>query len=201
MMTSPTNPSVLSVFGLAIVFEWHYDDLVDENKRRGDRIKQLESEAQDKANRLLEIDSNSDRQKATIQNMQEQIARLEQCDRTNNEVIEELNSHLFNVRQKLQAAQKELDAIKEVHTKTLAANAELDKKLGEAIANLSATELQCNEQTIKISTLQVSRNALLKDFDNSKLAVNIELDNHRIGILAALDNLERSLRCESVEGS
>ena len=199
MMTSHTNPSVLSVFGLAIVFEWHYDDLVDENKRRGDRIKQLESEAQDKANRLLEIDSNSDRQKATIQDMQQQIARLEQCDRTNNEVIDDLNANLFNVRQKLQAAQKELDAIKEVHTKTLAANALLDSKLEEALSNWSIAELQCNEQTIQISTLQTSRSALLEDFDNSKRAVNIELDNHRIAILKAMDNLERSLRCESVE--
>jgi chromosome segregation ATPase len=198
-MTSHTNPSVLSVFGLAIVFEWHYDDLVDENKRRGDRIKQLESEAQDKANRLLEIDSNSDRQKATIQDMQQQIARLEQCDRTNNEVIDDLNANLFNVRQKLQAAQKELDAIKEVHTKTLAANALLDSKLEEALSNWSIAELQCNEQTIQISTLQTSRSALLEDFDNSKRAVNIELDNHRIAILKAMDNLERSLRCESVE--
>jgi len=71
--------------------------------------------------------------------------------------------------------------------------------LGEAIANLSATELQYNEQTVKIATLQTSRNALMTDFDNSKLAVNIELDNHRIAILKAMDNLERSLRNPSVE--
>jgi len=37
--------------------------------------------------------------------------------------------------------------------------------LGEAIANLSATELQYNEQTVKIATLQTSQNALLTDFD------------------------------------
>ena len=200
MATSLSKHSlVFPVFGWVIIPEWLYQDYVSENQIKRDRIQQLESDVKDKANRMAEINSNSDRQKSTIQNMRDQIARLEQCDRTNNEVIKDLNANLCLVKQNLQAVQRELDAIKEVYTKTLAANAELDKKLGEAIANLSATELQYNEQTVKIATLQTSRNALLTDFDNSKLAVNIELDNHRIAILKAMDNLERSLRNPSVE--
>jgi chromosome segregation ATPase len=200
MATSLSKHSlVFPVFGWVIIPEWLYQDYVSENQIKRDRIQQLESDVKDKANRMAEINSNSDRQKSTIQNMRDQIARLEQCDRTNNEVIKDLNANLCLVKQNLQAVQRELDAIKEVYTKTLAANAELDKKLGEAIANLSATELQYNEQTVKIATLQTSRNALMTDFDNSKLAVNIELDNHRIAILKAMDNLERSLRNPSVE--
>jgi chromosome segregation ATPase len=199
MLTSSSSPLILSAFGYAIIPDWHYEDLKSENEIKRDRIQQLESDGKDKANRLAEIQSNSDRQKATIQNLREQAGLLELANRTNDEVIDELNNQLVNFGKRLQETQKELDTIKDAYRKTLAANAELDKKLGEAIANLTATELQCNEQTVQISTLQTSRNALLTDFDNSKRAVNIELVNHRIGILKALDNLERSLRCESVE--
>ena len=199
MTTFPTSPLMLSAFGYAVVPEWHYEDLVSENQIKRDRVQQLESDVKDKANRLAEIDSNSDRQKATIQDMREQIARLDLCDRTNNEVIDDLNAHLACIKQELQDTQASLDAIKEVYTKTLAANAELDKKLGEAIANLTTTELQCNEQTVQIATLQTNRNTLLTELDGSKRAVNIELDNHRIAILKAMDNLERSLRYKSVE--
>jgi chromosome segregation ATPase len=166
MATSLSKHSlVFPVFGWVIIPEWLYQDYVSENQIKRDRIQQLESDVKDKANRMAEINSNSDRQKSTIQNMRDQIARLEQCDRTNNEVIKDLNANLCLVKQNLQAVQRELDAIKEVYTKTLAANTELDKKLGEAIANLSATELQYNEQTVKIATLQTSQNALLTDFD------------------------------------
>lgn len=199
-MTSHTkNPVVFSGFGFVVIPDWHYEDLVSENQIKRDRVQQLESDVKDKANRLAEIDSNSDRQKATIQDMREQIARLDLCDRTNNEVIDDLNAHLACIKQELQDTQASLDAIKEVYTKTLAANAELDKKLGEAIANLTTTELQCNEQTVQIATLQTNRNTLLTELDGSKRAVNIELDNHRIAILKAMDNLERSLRYKSVE--
>lgn len=178
MISHSKTPLVISALGYVIIPEWHYEDLVSENQLKRDRIQQLESVIKDKANRLTEIEGNSDRQKATIQQLQGQVKSLEESDRANDEIIDELNAELFSLKTKLLDAQKELDAIKETYTKTLAANAALDLKLGDAIASLSKSEQQYNELTVQISL--------------ERTANKIAIENHRRDVLITLDNLEIS---------
>lgn len=166
---------VFPVFGWVLMPEWLYQDYVSENQLKRDRIQQLELDVKDKANRLTEIEGNSDRQKATIQQLQDQVNLLEESDHTNNEVIDHLNGELFNFRTKLLDAQKELDTIKETYRKTLAANAELELKLGDAIASLSKSEQQYNELTVQICL--------------ERTANKIAIDNARRDVLVALDHL------------
>lgn len=169
---------VFPLFGWVLMPEWLYQDYVSENQIKSDRIQQLESVIKDKANRLTEIEGNSDRQKATIQQLRYEAGLLELTNRTNNEVIDHLNAELLNFRTKLLDAQKELDAIKETYRKTLAANAELELKLGDAIASLSKSEQQYNELTVQISL--------------ERTANKIAIENHRRDVLITLDNLEIS---------
>jgi chromosome segregation ATPase len=164
--------------GYVIIPEWHYEDLVSENQIKSDRIQQLESDVKDKANRLAEIKSNSDRQKAIIQQLQELTDKLDLNNRFLNERLEEINAQNAQLNANLLEAQRELDAIKEAYTKTLAANAELDLKLGDAIASISKSEQQYNELTVQISL--------------ERTANKIAIENHRRDVLITLDNLEIS---------
>jgi len=175
MTIFPINPLVFSAFGFVVIPDWHYQDLVSENQIKRDRIQQLESNIKDKANRLAEIEANSDRQKVTIQRLQEQTDKLELNNRFLNERLEEINAQNARLKANLLEAQKELDAIKEVYTKTLAANADLDLKLSDAIVNLSKSEQEYNELTVQISL--------------ERTANKIAIDNHRRDVLIALDNL------------
>lgn len=191
-----------------ILAEYDYarNSIGDLNIRIQNRDEQIEmmllnikSERKSAEETIQEIEANSDRQRATITDLQKQVEKLEESDRIATETIDDLDSLVVSLRKEIASLQQDLKLVKENYSKVLAANADLDSKLSEAIANLSATELQCNEQTVQIATLQTSRNALLQDFDSSKRAVNIELDNHRIAILKVVDELERSLRNPSVE--
>lgn len=222
-MTSPIN-----AFGFTVIPVSEYQDLVSGNQTKSDRITELTEqrnsalkgndhlecvieslkldalllERQSKAEKdalteqLRMID---DASRTTITDLQKQVEKLEESDRIATETIDDLDSLVVSLRKEIASLQQDLKSVKENYSKVLAANADLDSKLSEAIANLSATELQCNEQTVQIATLKTSRNALLQDFDSSKRAVNIELDNHRIAILKVVDELERSLRNPSVE--
>lgn len=200
-MISPIN-----AFGFTVIPVSEYQDLVSGNQTKSDRIDKLTEDVKNSGIVLNEqtqiINSQSaicDRQRATINELQKQVKELEESDRIATETIDDLDSLVVSLRKEIASLQQDLKLVKENYSKVLAANADLDSKLSEAIANLSATELQCNEQTVQIATLQTSRNALLQDFDSSKRAVNIELDNHRIAILKVVDELERSLRNPSVE--
>ena len=191
-----------------ILAEYDYarNSIGDLNIRIQNRDEQIEmmllnikSERKSAEETIQEIEANSDRQRATITELRSQVEALQWSETRANNLLADAVEKRNNIARELIAVQKELREIKETYSKTLAANVDLDLKLSEAIANLSATELQCNEQTVQIATLQTSRNALLQDFDSSKRAVNIELDNHRIAILKVVDELERSLRNPSVE--
>ena len=223
-MTSPSkiNIATFSAFGLTVIPEWHHEDLVSENERKSDRIQDLELANQGLRDRLSMITDQREL-KATnlysanekiklmrqenkslefnrthnllrIQQLQDQVEKTAQSDRDTNELIEGLNAHIATLNENVLAARKDLSAIQLAYRKTLAVNTALDLKLGEAIAELSKTELQYNEQTVQIAGLERSRKALLSDFDNSKQTVNISLDNHRIDMLKAWDNLELTIK-------
>jgi|GEM_PF-4047583 len=223
-MTSPSkiNIATFSAFGLTVIPEWHHEDLVSENERKSDRIQDLELANQGLRDRLSMITDQKEL-KATnlysanekiklmrqenkslefnrthnllrIQQLQDQVEKTAQSDRDTNELIEGLNAHIVTLNENVLAARKDLSAIQLAYRKTLAVNTALDLKLGEAIAQLSKTELQYNEQTVQIAGLERSRKALLSDFDNSKQTVNISLDNHRIDMLKAWDNLELTIK-------
>ena len=219
---SKTNTVTFSAFGLTVIPEWHYEDLVSENVIKRDRIQDLESANKGLRDRLAMITDEKEL-KATnlysanekiksmrqenksfefdrthnllrIQQLQEQVEAMAQSDRDTNELIDGLNVHIATLNENVLTARKDLVAIQSAYRKTLAVNTTLDLKLGEAIAQLSKTELQYNEQTVQIAGLESSRNALLSDFDNSKQTVNISLDNHRIDMLRTLDNLELTIK-------
>ena len=219
---SKTNTVAFSAFGLTVIPAWHHDDLTSENKRKGDRIQDLESINKGLRDRLAMITDEKEL-KATnlysanekiksmrqenksfefdrthnllrIQQLQDQVEAMAQSDRDTNELIDGLNVHIATLNENVLTARKDLAAIQAAYRKTLAVNTTLDLKLGEAIAQLSKTELQYNEQTVQIAGLESSRNALLSDFDNSKQTVNISLDNHRIDMLRTLDNLELTIK-------
>ena len=219
---SKANTVAFSAFGLTVIPEWHYDDLTSENKIKRDHIQDLESVNKGLRDRLAMI-TNEKELKATnlysaneeiksmrqenkssefdrthnllrIQQLQDQVEAMAQSDRDTNELIDGLNTHIATLNKNVLTARKDLVAIQAAYRKTLAINTTLDLKLGEAIAQLSKTELQYNEQTVQIAGLESSRNALLSDFDNSKQTVNISLDNHRIDMLKAWDNLELTIK-------
>lgn len=218
----------INAFGFTIIPVSEYQDLVSGNQTKSDRITELTEQRNSalKGNAhlegvieglkldisLLERQSESaknalseqlrtvdDASRATIADLQRQVNELEEGDHIAITAIDDLNSLVASLKKEVRSLQQDLNLAKENYSRVSLANADLDKKLSEAIANLSAAELQCNEQTVKIATLQASRDALLQDFDTSKRAVNIELDNHRIAILNVIDELERSLRNPSVE--
>lgn len=178
MTTFPINPLVLSGFGYVVIPEWHYEDLRSENEIKRDRIQQLELTAKDKANRLAEIQSNSDRQKSTIQQLQKQVKTLEENQTFVSQAIDSLEAQNVKLLNDKLKAQSELDAIKSVYQRTLATNAELDGKLQQAISDLSQTEQKYNELTVAVGLERTAR--------------AIAIENHRRDVLMALDNLEIS---------
>ncbi len=159
----------------------------------------LESEQKSAKEQTQDLEVINDRHCATITELLSQVKKLEEGDRTNNEIIDQLNAEMVVIRQNLAATQKDLATVQEAYRKTLAANSALDKKLGEAIAELSKTEQICNEQTVQIATLNRSKSALIENFDNHKQAVNIELDNHKIAVLKTLKELDSAIRNPSTE--
>lgn len=224
-----TDAVLFSAFGLTMMPKWYYEDLILDNGVKCDRIQDLESANKGLRDRLVMITDERELKAANlysanekiklmrqenksfefdrthnllrIQQLQNQVEEMAQSDRVANELIEGLSVHVATLSKNLATAQSDLDTIKETYRKTLSANAALDFKLGEAIADLFKTEQQYNEQTIQIAGLESSKKALLSDFDDSKQAVNISLDNHRISILRTLDNLELDLKIKGRKAS
>lgn len=192
MTTSLINP--LTAFGFVLISEQHYQDLVSGNQTKSDRIEELklkvqfrdehidglkghlDSEQKSAKAQIKDIETASDRQKATIKQLQEQTGLLEPTNRINGEAIDQLNAELLGIQAKLLESRKELDAIKETYRKTLATNAELEIKLGDAIADLSTAEQKYNELTVQTTTARTS----------TKIAIS----NARRDVLIALGNLD-----------
>lgn len=140
------------------------------------QVKKLEQGDHASNELITDLEAVNDRHCATITELLSQLKKLEEGDRTNNEIIDHLNAEMVVIRQNLNTTQKDIDAIKETYHKTLAANSALDKKLSDAIAELSISEQRHNELTVQVAL--------------ERTANTIAIANHRREILKSLDNLE-----------